>query len=100
MKQKKQLPISLQVLIMTMITSFIWIFYEIYIAFTNAPKPVLDEKLLMPLGGQIDKSLIQSIKSKKYIYNPEEIEIILPTDEPIATIEPEPTEIPITEENI
>lgn len=104
MKQKKQLPVSLQVLIMTMITSFVWIIYEIYIAFTNAPKPVLDEKLLSPLGGQIDVNLIQSIKSKNYIENPNEIEVILPTIEPTTeptlepTIEPIPESTPVSEE--
>ncbi len=77
--------------IMTLITVFIWIGYEVYHAYTATTVPTVVRELIQPLNPSIDEAIIENIK-EKYQIPTEELEVVtqpLPSPSPEGEFEEE-----------
>jgi len=93
MKNTK-LPSLISILILTAITSIMWVSFSVYRAFTTEPPPSVPEEVSKPLAPTLNQKVISEIESKLF-FNDSEIPL-LPTASisatPIATESATPTQ--------
>jgi hypothetical protein len=108
MKTKVKIPNLVTVLIFTLITSVVWVFFSVYRALTAKPNFDIPPQILSPLSPTLDKSTIDNIEGRTYFEDsqipeskaalPEKVAASpSPTEAPTATIVPESTESPTPE---
>jgi len=102
MAQKKSLPKLVVFGVLTAVTAFMWVGFEIYRAFNKTPEPVVSPEVLQTLDSDLDKLILEGLVNKVYLEDGEigkttllspSIEIV-PTEEEILLEELElPEEI-------
>lgn len=93
MKNKKKLPAVITILILTLITAVLWVFFSAYRSFTDEKELIVPEEILIPLNPKLDTETIDKIKERKhfdtieesFVQNPE----VSPLPPPVATQEAE-----------
>lgn len=98
MNKKKKLPPIVQLAILTMITSIVWVSFEVYRAFTKEPAPTLASGALTPLDPTLDASNLNALQQRLYlsdsqltVVTPVPSPTIAPTASASPTLSPEPT---------
>lgn len=102
MNKKKKLPPIVQIAILTMVTTILWVGFEVYRAFTKEPAPVLASGALTPLDPTLDASSLNALQQRLYLSD-QELTVVTPVPTPTAapvptatasatpTLSPEPT---------
>ena len=65
MKNTK-LPSIMSILILTAITSVMWVSFSVYSAFTTKPAPVVPQEVSEPLTPTLNQSVMSEIESKLF----------------------------------
>jgi len=94
MKNKK-LPNIISLAILTLITSVVWIFFNVYRVFTTKTEPKVSREILQPLSPKLNSEIISEIENRVFIEQnqiPETpVEQVVPipteTEEPVSTPE-------------
>lgn len=98
--KKNKLPNLVSILILTLLTSIVWISLSVYRAFTNKQPESVPQEVSKPLTPSLDSDTIKLIESGVFISSSE-----IPDDVTTGTVsqtsngteplpEPTPTEIP------
>jgi len=66
MKSKKQAPFLVKFAVLTLITSFVWISFDVYRAFTEKPNPSVSAEILAPVDPQLDAALLDKLTNRVY----------------------------------
>lgn len=66
MKSKKQAPFLVKFAILTLITSFVWISFDVYRAFTEKPAPSVSAEILAPVDPHLDATLLDKLTNRVY----------------------------------
>lgn len=66
MKTKKQSPFLVKFAILTLITSFVWIGFDVYRAFTEKPTPSVSAQILAPIDPSLDAVLLDKLTNRVY----------------------------------
>jgi len=66
MKTKKQTPFLVKFAILTLITSFVWISFDVYRAFTERPAPTVSAEILAPVNPELDTGLLEKLANRVY----------------------------------
>ena len=105
--KKEKLPYIISLAILTLITSVLWIFFNLYRVFTNKPDYKVSEEILAPFSATLDQKIISEIENRVFIeqnqipdniVNKEiinEIENTSPSPESEQVIEQTNTETPV-----
>lgn len=64
---KTKLPSLITILVLTVLTSIVWISLGVYRALTAEPSPSVPEEVSQPLTPTLDINTINDIKSKQFI---------------------------------
>lgn len=67
MNQKKDLPGLVIFAILTLVTTFSWVGFEIYRALTVQPKPDVPPQILQELSPTLDQQTLESLVNKVYL---------------------------------
>lgn len=86
---KTKVPNLITILVLTVLTSVLWISLGVYRAITTKPTPSVPEEVSQPLTPTLDKNTIDDIKNRQFIA-PSEFTTTL-----INTSTPFPSETPI-----
>lgn len=86
--QKSKIPGLITILIMTLITSVMWVGFGIYRAIKSKPAPTVSQQILQALTPSIDQNTAEKIRNKVYI---NEENISEPTIAPTSTANALPT---------
>jgi len=73
--ETKKLPPFIKILILTLITALLWVFFTIYRSFTAEPPVPVSSEIILPLNPKLDQKTIEEIKGKKYLDHITEISI-------------------------
>jgi len=65
--KKTKLPNIVSVLILTLITSIMWISFNVYRTFTTKPAPVVPSEISEPLTPTLDTDAINQIESRTFL---------------------------------
>ena len=94
--QKTKLPNIISILILTVITSLMWISFSVYRAVTSQPPPNVPKAISEPLTPSLDTDTITKIQSRLLLDSPQipqnvitqtTTSIFAPTNTPIPTPE-------------
>jgi hypothetical protein len=66
-KNNKYYPPLVLVLVLSTVTSIIWVAYSAYLAFYKAVDPVVPEELLSPLNPQLDSKQFEDLKNTIFL---------------------------------
>lgn len=86
--QKSKIPGLITILIMTLITSVMWIGFAIYRAVRNKPAPSVPQQILQALTPTLDNSNVAKMQGKVYINEeniPEPAIVPIPTASALPT---------------
>ncbi len=89
--KKTKLPNIVSVLILTLITSVMWISFNVYRAFTTKPAPVVPAEISEPLTPTLDTDAINQIESRTFLGEGEIPQTVVT---PEASATPSPTAVP------
>lgn len=92
--KKSSLPKPITILILTLLTTVLWVGLNVYRTFTLKPSATVSESISKPLDPTLDTATIQQIQSTIYIPDSEIPQINaggLKTTSPFATTTPVPT---------
>lgn len=92
---KTKLPSIVVILVLTTLTSLLWISLSIYRAATLEPDVKVSEEILLPLEPSINSVVVTEIESRIFI-DPSTVSNVIAISTPIPTPSPtiEPTDIP------
>ncbi|HLE49250.1 MAG TPA: hypothetical protein VI819_04455 [Patescibacteria group bacterium] len=85
MTRRQKVPKLVNLAVMTTITIFAWIFFDVYRAIRKTPQINVDEAILSPIVPTLDRDTLSEIEKGVYF---EKSSIVLPTPTP-TTIEVE-----------
>lgn len=88
---KTKLPSLVAILVLTVLTSVLWISFGVYRALTTQQTPSVPTDVSEPLTPTLDKNAIDAIKSRQFIDNVPTTVITISTSTPIASPSIEPT---------
>jgi len=88
---KEKLPSPVTLLVLTIITSVIWVSMSVYRAYTTEPAPSVPNDVSQELSPTLDKQTIEEIKQKQFFNE-------VPAFAPPATSAPEESATPIPED--
>lgn len=91
--KKSSLPKPITILILTLLTTVLWVGLNVYRTFTLKPSATVSENISRPLDPTLDTATIQQIQSAIYIPDSEIPQINAggsKTSSPIATATPTP----------
>jgi hypothetical protein len=90
---KTKLPSLVAILVLTVLTSVLWISFGVYRALTTEQTPSVPADVSEPLTPTLDKNTIDAIKSRQFIDNVPTTVITISTPTPVASpsLEPTPT---------
>ncbi|MGA3291708.1 MAG: hypothetical protein ABSC49_01010 [Candidatus Microgenomates bacterium] len=100
--EKNKLPNPITILILTLLTTVVWIIFSIYRAITIEPVPSVPQDISQPLTPTLDKDAINKIESSIFFTDSQIPEITIapiPTTAPEITSAPVATETPIATES-
>ena len=92
--KKRKLPSLISILILTVLTSVVWISVSAYLAFTSKPAISVSKEISDPITPTLDQDTMKKIETKLYFDSSQisESAVTLPT--PGTTSRPTPTAIP------
>lgn len=64
--KKKQTPFLVKFAILTLITSTVWIGFDVYRAFTQRPAPSVSAEVLAPIDPHLDADLLEKLTNRVY----------------------------------
>ncbi len=64
--KKRQSPFLVKFAILTLITSFVWISFDVYRAFTERPAPSVSAEILAPVDPTLDTGLLDKLTNRVY----------------------------------
>lgn len=108
MNNKKSTPPIVKFAIFTVITTFVWIGFDVYRAFTRSTPPDIPEEVLRPLDPTIDEGVLGRITETVYLEDTEigdtdliNPEVLTPVEEAeeVPKETSEPTEAAVEETN-
>jgi hypothetical protein len=88
--KKNKLPSLVAIIILTLLTSIVWVSLSIYRAFTAKPDVVVPDEISKPITATLDQTTIQKIESGIY-FNSSQV----PDDVVTVSVSPLPAPIPI-----
>ncbi len=88
MKTNK-LPSLISILILTLLTSVLWVSFNVYRALTAKPDPAVSAEILKPLTPSLDIATINQIRARVFLDESQ-----IPENAVIAPSLPSPTPIP------
>jgi hypothetical protein len=96
--RKKKTPTTVTLAILTTITVFAWIFFDVYRTLKKTPTVDVDPKILEVVNPVLDQETLGKIEEGKY-YNESSINMISPAPEvtPIIEETPQPATSSATE---
>ncbi len=103
MDKKSKLPNLVSILILTVLTSIMWISFSVYRAVTTKPAANVSQVISEPLTPTLDTETINKIESSLYLGSdqiPQSIvtqTIVAPTPTNAPVVSPEPTSQPTLE---
>lgn len=65
--KKKQKPFIVKLAIFTVITSIVWVAFDVYRAFTSKPNPDVSAEILSPINPILDKEILDILSKKVYL---------------------------------
>lgn len=100
--KKVTLPKPITILVLTLITTVVWVGLSVYRAITAKPPATVSEDILKPLNPVIDASVIKQVESSIYFEESDIPEIgieniqiteptVIPTEAPVTELEEQPT---------
>lgn len=89
MEKKSRLPNLVSILILTVLTSLMWISFSVYRAVTSKPAPNVPQVISEPLTPTLDTETINKIESNLYLGS-DQIPQSAVTNIPIASPSPTP----------
>jgi hypothetical protein len=95
--KKNSLPKPITILVLTLITTILWVILSIYRSITVKPAASVPENISKTLSPTLNTAVIQKIDSAIFIPDSEIPPIgldIIKIDSPVPTFEPVPTIIP------
>lgn len=70
MENTRYMPTSLKVILaLTVITTFAWIGFDVYRAFTQLPPPVVSEEILAPVEPNLNVNVLNALPNRVYLNN-------------------------------
>lgn len=72
MNKKKGRPFIINIIILTVITSILWVIFDVYRAFTTKPAPIVPEEILAPINPTLNQDLLNEVEKRVYL-NEDEI---------------------------
>ncbi len=70
MEATKYMPKSLKlILFLTLVTTFSWIGFDVYRAFTQLPPPVVSEEILSPVDPTLNVEVLNTLPNRVYLNN-------------------------------
>ena len=102
MNNKKPLPAIVNFAVLTTITTFVWIGFEIYRAVTKEPSPPVPPEILLELDPNLDTAKLNELNERVHLQESELGETLITNldnqpPEPTPTATPLPTEAPSQE---
>jgi hypothetical protein len=92
--KKNKLPSLISILILTLITSLMWISFNIYRSLMSQPPPVVSGEVSNPLTPTLDKDSINQIEERLFLDDSQIPDnIAVGTATPVATSTPEATPV-------
>ena len=94
--KKSKLPNLISVMILTLITTLMWISFNIYRALTSEVPPSVPQEVSEPLNPVLDQETINQIEGKLFLDDsqiPDNVAVGTPA--PSASIEPTPLATPV-----
>ncbi len=67
MRRKNKLPITVRLMVLSVITAVIWIGYGVFRAATKKPAPSVDMSVLEPLSPTLDTKALGELGKRIYI---------------------------------
>lgn len=99
--KKNKLPSLVAIIVLTLLTSIVWVSLNIYWAFTAKPDVAVPDEISKPITATLDQATIQKIESGIYFDSsqvPDSVVTVsaspLPTPLPIATPAASPSATP------
>ena len=97
--KNSKLPNIVAILVLTVLTSLMWISFSVYRALTTKPAPVVPQAVTQPLTPTLDTTTINKVESSLFLDSsqiPQNVvttasSIPAATKGPIATLAPSPT---------
>lgn len=100
--KKVSLPKPITILVLTLMTTVVWVGLSVYRAITVKPPATVSEDILKPLNPVIDASVIKQVESSIYFEESDIPEIniensqateptVIPTEAPVTELEEQPT---------
>lgn len=65
--KKRRRPFVVNFLILTVITTLIWVVFDVYRSFTTKPKPDVPSEILAPIDPTLDKDVLDNLSKKVYL---------------------------------
>ena len=94
--KKNKLPSLVAILILTLITSVMWISFSVYRALTTETPLKISKTILEPLNPSLDEETIGQIESKIFLNESQIPENIISAPQPQATQISSPTPTPMS----
>ncbi len=91
---KTKVPSFITILIMTLVTTVMWIVLSIIRAFSARPAPVVPAEVSEKLSPTLDRTAIEKIKGRIFLTEGEIPQTQIQST-PVTTPSPTPTEIPV-----
>ena len=66
MQPKKTTPFLVKFAVMTLLTSLVWVGFDIYRAFTQKPPPAVSAEILAPVDPTLDTTLLDKLTNRVY----------------------------------
>lgn len=85
MNNKKPLPPVVIFAILTTVTTFIWIGFEVYREYTKEPEPEVPAAVIAPLNPTLDEEVLNKVTQSVYLQEEEIGVTVLLENEPSAT---------------
>lgn len=86
--KKLKTPTAVTTAVLTLITLFFWIAFEVYRSLTVRPAPPVPAEIIMPLNPTLDAESLNKLQQRMHLSETEIGNNTLATATPIATPEP------------
>lgn len=94
--KKKKLPSLVSILILTLITVFFWVAFDVYRLFTKPSDAVVPESISLPLNPVLDQNALDKLKQSVYFEDSQIEDFVINTSLAVDTPEEVSTETPVS----
>lgn len=86
--KKLKTPTAVTTAILTLITVFFWVAFEVYRAITARPAPVVPPEIILPLTPTLDQTALDKLQQRMHLTDEEVGTFVITTPSPSPTSEP------------